>query len=228
MKVSLINIWAFNWLRYFTKCTLIAIKSLVQISYITSYVLFRARATVKFINSKVCGAIYNSLLNIVLIPISIFKLTSLLNILTNLATFTFTSNTFRFFGAFVINFCFYQIVLKGVIYTSTNHGRLHPKTVLCSSLGIRSICVSFKTFWKSLSNGWYIRLSTSQSSTWRFLSLLSNVFLDITLALRICSLTSFCLSFLLDNHFSNWLQRCHKRYSNIFGWVLRLDYKEST
>ena len=59
MNVYLINIWGFNRLRYFTKCILVVIKSLTKISYITSYVLFRTRATMKFINSKICVAIYN-------------------------------------------------------------------------------------------------------------------------------------------------------------------------
>ena len=127
MKVQLILIWGFNRLRYFSKCTLIVIKSKAKISYITSCVLFRTGATVKFINSKICVAVYNSLSNILLIPISVFKLTCLLNILTDLATFTITSSTFRFFGVVVINFCSYQIVLKGANFTPTNHGRLLPK-----------------------------------------------------------------------------------------------------
>ena len=59
MNVYLINIWGFNRLRYFTKCILVVIKLLTKISYITSYVLFRTRATMKFINSKICVAIYN-------------------------------------------------------------------------------------------------------------------------------------------------------------------------
>ena len=75
MKVYLVNIWGFNRLRYFSKCTLIVIKSIAKISYITSYVLLRTGATVKFINSKICVAIYNSLSNIVLIPISFFNST---------------------------------------------------------------------------------------------------------------------------------------------------------
>ena len=77
MKVYLVNIWGFNRLRYFSKCTLIVIKSITKISYITSYVFLRTGATVKFINSKICVAIYNSLSHIVLIPISFFKFTSL-------------------------------------------------------------------------------------------------------------------------------------------------------
>ena len=56
MKGYLINIWGFNWLRYFMKCTLIVIKSIEKISYIISYVLFSTGATVKFINSKICVA----------------------------------------------------------------------------------------------------------------------------------------------------------------------------
>ena len=78
----------------------IVIESIVKISYITSCVLFRTGAAVKFINSIICVAIYNFLLNIILIPISIFKFSCLLNVLTNLATFTITLNTFRFFGVF--------------------------------------------------------------------------------------------------------------------------------
>ena len=85
-------------------------------------------------------------------------------------------------------------------------GGFSAKTVLCSSFGVRSICVSFKTFWKSLINGWYVRLSTGRSSTWGFLSLLSNFSLDIALALRICSLTSFC-----------YLSICTYKYMNIYN-----------
>ena len=135
MKVYLINIWGFNRLRYFTKCTLTAIKSTAKISSITSYVLFRTGATMKLINIKICVAIDNPLSNIVLIPINVFKLTCLLNILANLATFTITSSTFRFFGVFVINFCTYQIVLKGGSLCKPIMGRFSPKTVLCSLIG---------------------------------------------------------------------------------------------
>ena len=127
MKVFSINFWGFTRLRYFKKCTLIVIKLIVKTSYIDSYVLFRKRATVKFINSKICVTIYNSFTNIVLIPISVFKLTCLLNILANLATLSITSGTFRFFGVFVSNFCSYEIVLKDASFTPTNHGRLLPK-----------------------------------------------------------------------------------------------------
>ena len=112
MKVFLINFWGFALLRYFMKCTLTVIKTIAKISYIASY-MFRTRATVKFMNSKINFAIYNPFTNIVLIPISVFKLACLFIILTNLGTFTITSSTFRFFGVYVINFCSYQIVLKG-------------------------------------------------------------------------------------------------------------------
>ena len=124
MKVFLINFWGFTRLRYFTKCTLIVIKLIAKISYIDSYVLFRTRATVKRINSKICVPIYNSFTNIVLIIISVFKLLCLINILANLTTFSITSGTCRFFGVFVSNFCFYEIVLKDASFTPTNHGRL--------------------------------------------------------------------------------------------------------
>ena len=119
MKVFLINFWGFTRLRYFTKCTLIVIKSIAKISYIASYVLFKTRATVKLINSKICVAIYKFFTNIVLVLISVFKLTCLLNILTNLATSSITSGTFRFFGVFVSNFCPYPIVLKVVVLRAT-------------------------------------------------------------------------------------------------------------
>ena len=105
MKVFLTNFGGFTQLRYFTKCILIVIKSIAKNSYIASYVLFRTRATGKFINSKFCVAIHNSFANIVLIPISVFKLTCILKILTSLATFTDTSGTFRFSGVSVSNFC---------------------------------------------------------------------------------------------------------------------------
>ena len=123
----MINIWGFNRLRYFSKCTLIVIKSIAKISYITFYVLFRTRTSVKFIKSKTCAVIYNSLSNILRIPISVFKLTCLLNILTKLATFTIRFNTFRFFGVFIIGFWSKQIILKGASFTPTNHGRLLAK-----------------------------------------------------------------------------------------------------
>ena len=127
MIVKLINIWGFNRLRYFSKCTLIVIKSIAKTSYVTSYVLFTTGANVKFISSKICVAIYNSLSNIVLVSISVFKFTCLLNILTDLAAFIITSSTFRFFGVVVINFCSYQIVLKGASFTPANQGWLLPQ-----------------------------------------------------------------------------------------------------
>ena len=107
MKVFLTNFSGFTRLRCFTKCTLAVIKSIAKSSYIASYVLFRTRGTGKFINNKICVAIHNSFTNIVLIPISVFKLTCLLKILTNLATLTVTSGTFRFSGVSVSNFCPY-------------------------------------------------------------------------------------------------------------------------
>ena len=67
--------------RYFTKYTLIVIKSIVKIIYIDSYILFRTSGIVEFINSKMGVAICNSFMNILLIPISVFKLTCPLNIL---------------------------------------------------------------------------------------------------------------------------------------------------
>ena len=127
MKVFLINFCGFTRLRYFTKCTLIVIKTIAKISYIASYILFGTRATLKFINSKICIAIYNPFTNIVLIPISVFKLTCLLNILPNKATFSIISGNFRFFGVFVNNFCFYKIVLKGASFPSDNHGMLFSR-----------------------------------------------------------------------------------------------------
>ena len=180
----LINFWGFTRLRYFTKCTL---KSIAKISHIASYILLRTRAKVKFINSKIYVVIYNFITNIVLTAISVFKLTCLLNILTKLATFTVTSGNFGFAGVSVSNFGLYQIILKGASYTPTK------KTVLCSSFDVRSICVSFKTFWRSLSNRGYVRLSTWQPITRGLLSLVSNVFPDTALALKTCSLTSSCL-----------------------------------
>ena len=126
-KVFLINFLGFTRLRYFKKCTLIVMKSIAKISYITSYVLFITRATVKFINSNICASIYNSFTNILLIPISAFKLKCIVNILTNLATFTIKSGNFGFFGVSVSNFCIYQIILMGTSFTPTNHGRLLPK-----------------------------------------------------------------------------------------------------
>ena len=191
MKVVLIIFSGFTRLRHFATCTLTAIKSIAKISYITSYLLFRTSATLKFINSKISVAIYNSFTHIVLIPISVFKHTCLLNILANLATFSTTSGTFRFFSVFVNSFFSYEIVLKGASFNPTNHGGLLSKNSFVFL--IRNICASFKTFWKSLSNGWYVRLSSSRSSTWVILTLLSNVSLDTALALRICYLTSFCL-----------------------------------
>ena len=69
--------------------------------------MFRKTATVKFMDSKICVAIYNPFTNMVLIPMSLFKLACLLKILTNVATFTITWGTFRFSGVSVSNFCPY-------------------------------------------------------------------------------------------------------------------------
>ena len=130
MKKFLINFWGFTRLRYFKKCTLIVIMLIAKISFIASYVLLRIRATGKFINRKICVAIYNTSTNIVIIPISVFKLTCLLNILTNLPMFSITSDTCRFFGLSVSKFCLYRIILKGASVTSTSHERLLPKNSL--------------------------------------------------------------------------------------------------
>ena len=146
MKVFLINIWGFTRLRYFMECTLIVIKSIAKISYIAFYVFFRIRATVKFINSKICVTIYNSFANIILIPINVFKLQCLFNILTNLPTFSITSGNFRFFSVSVSNFCPYQIILKMRALRQPIMGSFFQKAVLCSSFCVRSICVSFKSF----------------------------------------------------------------------------------
>ena len=53
-------------------------------------VMIRKRATMKFVNCKICVAIDDPL-RIVPILVSVNKLTCLPNILTNLATFTVTS-----------------------------------------------------------------------------------------------------------------------------------------
>ena len=124
MNVFLINFWEFTGLRYFTKYTLLVIKSIAKISYIASYILFRARTTMKFINSKICVATYNSFRKIVIIPI---KLTCLLIIPRNLATFFVTSVNFRWFGVSVSNFCPYQIILKVASFPPSLHGRLLPQ-----------------------------------------------------------------------------------------------------
>ena len=116
MKVFLTNFSGFTRLRCFTKCTLAVIKSIAKSSYIASYVLFRTRGTGKFINNKICVAIHNSFTNIVLIPISVFKLTCLFKILTNLATLTVTSGTFRFSGVSVSNFCPYFFALVSLLH----------------------------------------------------------------------------------------------------------------
>ena len=127
MNVFLTNFWEFTGLRYFTKCTLIVIKSIAKISFIDSYLLFRARTTAKLISSKICVVIYNSFTNIVLVPISVFKLTCLLNIPRNLATFFVTSGNFRCFSVSVSNFYHYQIIFKVASFTPSNHGRLLPQ-----------------------------------------------------------------------------------------------------
>ena len=107
----------FIWLRYFTKCFLIVIKLIAKICYIAFHVLFGKRATVEFINSKICVSIYNSFTNIALTPVSVLKLTRILNILTKQPPFSITSGTFRFFGVSVSNFRSNQIVLKGASFT---------------------------------------------------------------------------------------------------------------
>ena len=123
MNVFLINFYGFTRLRYFTKCTLIVIKTIAKIGYIACYILFRTRAPVKFINSKIYIAMYNPFTNIVFIPISVLKLTCVLNILTNLEMFTITSSTFRFLGVYVINYISYQIIHRSASFTLNNHGR---------------------------------------------------------------------------------------------------------
>ena len=130
IKVFLINFLWFTRLWYFTQCIIIVIKTTAKIRYIASYILFRTRATVKFMNSKICLAICDPFKNIVFIPISIFKLMCLLSILTNLGTSIITSSTFKFFGIYVTNFCSYQTVLKGASFTLTSLGRLLPKNNL--------------------------------------------------------------------------------------------------
>ena len=127
MKVFLINFCGFTRLWYSTNYTLTVIKSIAKISYIDSYVLFRTRVTVKFSNSKICVSIYNSFTNIVLIPISVFRLTCFFNILVNLATFSITSGTFTFSSIFVSSFCSYEIVLKSASFTPASRGRLISK-----------------------------------------------------------------------------------------------------
>ena len=99
--------------------------------------------------------------------------------LTNLAIFTITSGTFRFFGVCLRNFCPYEIILMVASFYTNHSWEASPQKHLRFSFVVRIICASFKTFWKSLSNGWYVRLSTSWSSNRGFLSLLSNAFLDI-------------------------------------------------
>ena len=61
--------------------------------------------------------------NIALISISVIELACLLNMLTNLETFTFTSSAFRFVSISVTNFCPYQLIITGASLTLTNHGR---------------------------------------------------------------------------------------------------------
>ena len=90
-----LTFWGIMRHRYFTKCTLIVIKSIVKIIYIDSYILFRTSAIVEFINSKMGVAICNSFMNILLIPISVFKLTCPLNILTYKL-----GNIYRYIGHF--------------------------------------------------------------------------------------------------------------------------------
>ena len=90
-----LTFWGITRHRYFTKCTLIVIKSIVKIIYIDSYILFRTSAIVEFINSKMGVAICNSFMNILLIPISVFKLTCPLNILTYKL-----GNIYRYIGHF--------------------------------------------------------------------------------------------------------------------------------
>ena len=128
---TLINIWGFTQLIYFTKCTLTIIKSIANISCIGSYVLPRTRVKMKFIDIKISVAIYNSFMNIVYIAISVFKLTCLFNTQTNLVMFAVTWVTFRFAGVSVCNICPYQIIFKDLSFTSTNHGRLLPKKQFC-------------------------------------------------------------------------------------------------
>ena len=112
----LINFLDFSQIRYFPKRNLIVIKLIAKINYIVSYVLFRTRTTMKFVNSKICVAIYSS-----------FKLTSLLNLQTNMATLIVKFGIFAFFGVCVSNFCPYQMALKSMNFTPTNNGRLIPR-----------------------------------------------------------------------------------------------------
>ena len=77
VKMFLINFWGFTRLRLFPKSTVIIIQSIVKIGYIAFYVLLRTIARIKFVNGKTYAAIYTSLTNIVLIPISIYLQTPL-------------------------------------------------------------------------------------------------------------------------------------------------------
>ena len=51
-----------HWYRTYSHQRLQLTKRITKISCIASYVLFRTTTTVKFRNSKICAAIYNSLL----------------------------------------------------------------------------------------------------------------------------------------------------------------------
>ena len=74
-----------------------------------------------------------------------------------------------------------------------------------------------------------VRLSTSRSSTQGSLPLLSNVSIDAALALRICFLLVSLFNYYQIAIFLTGYKGCHKIcYSNIFGSVVGLDYKEST
>ena len=153
MKVLLINFWRFTRHRYFPKCTLTVIKSIAKICCTASYILFRTRATMKFVTSKICVAIYNSITNIVLTPISVFKLACLVNILTNRTMFTVTSRTFRLLGVSTSNFWPYQIFLKVWALRQSIMGGFSPNSFMFLVRRVHS--TSFKhihrhNFWENL------------------------------------------------------------------------------
>lgn len=80
------------------------IKSVAKVNYVDSYVLFKTRTT-KYVNSQSCVAVDNSfMMDIVLITISTFKLTWIVNILTTLTMCTITWGMFKFPSTLLVIF----------------------------------------------------------------------------------------------------------------------------
>ena len=107
-------------------------KLIVKTIYIAPCILFRTRNTIKLVFQF-------------LIPLRMSYLFSLAS-WTSLVPLIYWKAWFLDIP--VGNFSHYQKILKGTKFIPTKHGRLPSNTVWRFSFSVRSICASFKTFWK--------------------------------------------------------------------------------